>query len=112
MYCLGLLWVVPMRFEIVGTTAHRWGFKVLTPGLVKAFHDRGVRHIILHVVMTSPNSLLQFCRAELCTCGRYSRVLIEVRLAFVRACVCPDRPLQRHINLHGFAERAGRQGCR
>ncbi|GAQ83939.1 glycerophosphoryl diester phosphodiesterase [Klebsormidium nitens] len=41
MYCLGLLWVVPMRFEIVGTTAHRWGFKVLTPGLVKAFHDRG-----------------------------------------------------------------------
>lgn len=42
MYCLGLLWMVPMRFEIVGTTAHRWGFKVLTPRLVKAFHDRGV----------------------------------------------------------------------
>lgn len=36
----GLLWLVPMRFEIVGTTAHRFGYKVLNKRLVKAFHAR------------------------------------------------------------------------
>eukprot|EP00850_Spirogloea_muscicola_P018977 SM000180S03502 [mRNA] locus=s180:111400:114792:+ [translate_table: standard] len=40
MYLLGLLWLAPLQHEIVGTTAHRWGFKVLTPGMIKAFHDR------------------------------------------------------------------------
>lgn len=39
-YMLGVLWLVPMRHEIVGTTAYRWGMKVLTIRMVKAFKKR------------------------------------------------------------------------
>eukprot|EP00270_Netrium_digitus_P009602 TRINITY_DN2927_c0_g1_i4.p1 TRINITY_DN2927_c0_g1~~TRINITY_DN2927_c0_g1_i4.p1 ORF type:complete len:351 (+),score=59.31 TRINITY_DN2927_c0_g1_i4:117-1169(+) len=39
-YLVGLLWLVPMRHEIVGTTVHRWGIRVLTERMVRAFHKR------------------------------------------------------------------------
>eukprot|EP00271_Cylindrocystis_brebissonii_P007337 TRINITY_DN20717_c0_g1_i3.p1 TRINITY_DN20717_c0_g1~~TRINITY_DN20717_c0_g1_i3.p1 ORF type:complete len:371 (+),score=36.03 TRINITY_DN20717_c0_g1_i3:157-1113(+) len=39
-YLLGLLWLVPLRHEIVGTTVYRWGYRVLTENMVKAFHKR------------------------------------------------------------------------
>ncbi|CAI7798260.1 unnamed protein product [Closterium sp. NIES-53] len=29
-YVVGILWLIPMRHEIVGTTAYRWGYKVTT----------------------------------------------------------------------------------
>ncbi|CAI5985208.1 unnamed protein product, partial [Closterium sp. NIES-65] len=40
-YLVGILWLIPMRHEIVGTTAYRWGYKVLNRDFVAAFHRRG-----------------------------------------------------------------------
>ncbi|GJP36289.1 hypothetical protein CLOM_g8285 [Closterium sp. NIES-68] len=40
-YVVGILWLIPMRHEMVGTTAYRWGYKVLNRDFVAAFHKRG-----------------------------------------------------------------------
>ncbi|CAI5466338.1 unnamed protein product [Closterium sp. Yama58-4] len=40
-YLVGILWLIPMRHEIVGTTAYRWGYKILNRDFVAAFQQRG-----------------------------------------------------------------------